>query len=92
MSEETQDLVQAAIDQNFNKANEVFSDMMAQKVSDALDQQKIAIANRIYNGGEEVNLDDIMMDDDNLDLDDDIDAEIDDIVDEISDESVEVEN
>ena len=95
MSEQIQDLVQAALDQNFNKANEVFNDMMTQKVTDALDQEKIAVANRIYNGiepEEEVNLDDIMVDDPDLELDDDIDAEIDAAVDEFNSEDDEVEN
>ena len=95
MSEQIQDLVQAALDQNFNKANEVFNDMMTQKVTDALDQEKIAVANRIYNGiepEEEVDLDDIMVDDPDLELDDDIDAEIDAAVDEFNSEDDEVEN
>lgn len=90
MSETIEDLVQAALDQNFNKANEVFNDVLGQKVSDALDQEKIAVANAIYNGGEtdeeEVELDDIMIDDE------EIEAEIDDAVDEFNSEDDEVEN
>jgi hypothetical protein len=88
MSEETEvvtnpieDLVQAAMDKNYATANEIFSDMMSVKVSDALDQEKVGIAGQIFNGDipEE---DDIDIDDDDLELDDD----------EISDEDDEVEN
>ena len=72
MSEEIQDLVQAALDQNFNKANEVFSDLMGAKVSDVLDQQKIAMADQIFNGvePEEDNHDEDIDPEDDLDLSD----------------------
>jgi len=46
------DLVQAAMNQDYTTANEIFNDMMSDKVSDALDQEKISIANQLYNGGE----------------------------------------
>ena len=62
MSEETmenevetnplQDMIQHAIDQNFNKANDVFNDMMTVKMTDLLDQEKIALADQLYNGVE----------------------------------------
>ena len=47
-----EDLVQAAMNQDYTTANEIFNDMMSDKVSDALDQEKISIANQLYNGGE----------------------------------------
>lgn len=88
MSEETEvvanpieDLVQAAMDKDYATANEIFSDMMSVKVSDALDQEKVGIAGQIFNG-------DIPEEDD---IDDD-DLELDDDEDEISDEDDEVEN
>lgn len=95
-NEAIQDLVQAAIDQNFNKANEVFSDMMSDKVFDALNQEKIAVADRIYNGVEPEQ-DDYEVDDDvdqqydpDLELsDEEIEAELED---EINDETEELEN
>ena len=62
MSEETmeneveanplQDMIQHALDQNFNKANDVFNSMMTVKMSDLLDQEKINMADQIYNGVE----------------------------------------
>jgi hypothetical protein len=88
MSEETEvvtnpieDLVQAAMEKDYSTANEIFSDMMSVKVSDALDQEKVGIAGQIFNGDipEE---DDIDIDDDDLEWDED----------EISDEDDEVEN
>ena len=83
-----EDLVQAAMDQNFNKANEVFGELMGVKVADALDQEKIAVANAIYNPTEEDDADD-----EDLDLtDDEIEAELDDAVDEFNSEDDEVEN
>jgi hypothetical protein len=72
MSEETEvvanpleDLVQAAMDKNFTTANELFTDLMQSKVTDALDQEKIAVANQIYNGIEPEE-DDIELSDEEL--------------------------
>lgn len=47
---EVTDLIQHALDQDYNKANKVFGNMMGVKVNDALDQEKIAMADQIYNG------------------------------------------
>lgn len=57
MSEEVQtnpleDLVQNALDQDFNKANQIFGDLMGTKISDALDAEKIKLADQLYNGVE----------------------------------------
>ena len=46
---EVTDLIQHALDQDYNKANKVFGNMMGVKVNDALDQEKIAMADQIYN-------------------------------------------
>lgn len=57
-----QDLIQAALNQDYNHANDVFGNLMGEKMSDALEQEKIAIANQIYNGEEpeeELDIDDI---------------------------------
>lgn len=54
MSEATaKDMIQHALDQDFNKANEVFGEIMSVKISDVLDQEKIKIAGQIYNGDSE---------------------------------------
>lgn len=76
MSEETmenenevnplQDMIQHAIDQNYNQANNAFNDMMTVKMSDLLDQEKIKMADQIYNGAES---DEEDPDEDQLELD-----------------------
>jgi len=56
-----EDLVQAAMSQDYTAASDIFSNIMGEKMSDALDQQKIALANQIYNGEEpeeELDIDD----------------------------------
>ena len=81
MSEETEvvanpieDLIQAAMDKNYTVANELFTDLMQSKVSDALDQEKIGIAGQIFNG-ENPEEDDIELSDEELEdaLEDDDD-------------------
>ena len=47
-----QDLIQAALDQNYNHANDIFGNLMGEKMSDALEQEKNAVANQMYNGSE----------------------------------------
>lgn len=48
-----QDLIQYAMDQDFTKAGKAFGDIMTIKMSDLLDQEKIRIADHMYNGGTE---------------------------------------
>lgn len=47
------DLIQAALDQNYTAATEIFNDQIQQKMAAALDQEKINIASQIYNGAED---------------------------------------
>jgi len=82
MSEETtndvntiDDLIKHSLAQDYNKANEVFGNVMTTKLTDLLDQQKIKIAGQIYNGDPE----------DEEDLLDDEDFEEDEIEDEEDD-------
>mgnify|MGYP001061141401 CR=1 FL=1 len=72
-----QDMIQHAIDQNFNKANDVFNDMITIKMSDLLDQEKVNMADQIYNGAEpDVEDDeDVMGDEDDSQLELDLDPE-----------------
>ena len=44
------DLVQYALDQDYNKANKVFNDVISVKLNDVLDAEKIKLSNQIYNG------------------------------------------
>ena len=67
MSEDTETMIQQALDQDWNKANKTFSDMMSVKLQDVLDQEKIKLADQIYNGVEEIEDEDI--DDDQLEMD-----------------------
>jgi len=74
VSELAQELIQQALDQDFNKASKTFGDIMSVKVQDALDQEKIRLADQIYNGADPDgdDDDDIMGDedgDDQLELD-----------------------
>lgn len=66
------DMIQHAIDQNYNQANNAFNDMMTIKMSDLLDQEKIKIADQIYNGAES---DEEDPDEDQLELDLEDDSE-----------------
>lgn len=58
-----QDLIQHAMDQDFTKAGKAFGDIMTVKMTDLLDQEKIRIADQMYNGVEDEE------DDGQLDLD-----------------------
>ena len=49
-----QDLIQNTIDQNYTTANGNFMDIMTLKLNDVLDQEKIRLADQIYNGIEDV--------------------------------------
>jgi len=86
MSEEVQaevetnpieDMINYAIDQNFNKANNLFNDMVTIKMSDLLDQEKINVANQMYNGAEPDDEDDedLMGDEDDSQLELDLKSE-----------------
>ena len=83
MSEETEvaeveqnpilDLVQATLDKNYTVADDIFKDQLGQKMQDALEQEKIKIASRIYNMStdeEEEELD-LEIDDEDLEVDED---------------------
>ena len=49
------DMIDLAYAQDFVKANTIFNDMMGDKMSAALDQEKIAVADQIFNDQEETN-------------------------------------
>jgi hypothetical protein len=57
------DLIQAALDQNYTAATEIFNDQIQQKMAVALDQEKINIASQIYNGAEDDSEEEIDWDD-----------------------------
>lgn len=53
MSEQVKDMINQALDNDFNNANNVFNDIMTIKLNDLLDQEKVRIADSIYNGVED---------------------------------------
>ena len=59
------DFINQVQNQDFSKATVTFSDLMDTKVSDALEQEKISLADKIFNGveAEEESTDDEDMDD-----------------------------
>ena len=48
-----EDLVKHSLEQDSNKANEVFGTVMTTKLADVLDQTKVKLAGQIYNGDPE---------------------------------------
>ena len=54
MNQTVQDFINQVQEKNFAKAEPTFKDMMTQKISDALDAEKIAVANAVHNGVEPV--------------------------------------
>ena len=64
---EIQNMIQHAMDQDYSQANNIFGDIMTMKLNDMLDQEKIRIADQIYNGVEDD--EDIDPDEDQLELD-----------------------
>ena len=62
------DLVQHSLDQDYNKANKIFSDVISVKLNDVLDQEKIKLADQLYNG-KPAEADDTEGDEDQLELD-----------------------
>ena len=47
------DLIKSSLDKDYNKANEIFNDVMTVKLTDVLDQAKVKLAGQIYNGDPE---------------------------------------
>jgi len=58
MSEDNtiENMIDYAANADFNKANAIFNDMIAQKMDAAIDQEKIAVANQIFNDVDEEEL------------------------------------
>lgn len=46
-------LVQAALDKDYNKANEIFGDAISVKLNDIMDQERVKIAGQMFNGDPE---------------------------------------
>ena len=57
------DMIDFAYAQEYNKATDVFNDLIGAKMSAALDQEKVAVANQIFNDVSPEELDDEEADD-----------------------------
>ena len=73
------DLVDAALAKDYNKANEIFGQAISVKLDDVIGQEKINVANSIFNKVEDEETDDEVEDEDMEDSedvsDDDMDVE-----------------
>tara|TARA_B100000886_G_C20214924_1_gene403967 strand:+ start:313 stop:657 length:345 start_codon:yes stop_codon:yes gene_type:complete len=45
-----QDLIKASLEKDYNHANKIFGEVMTIKMSDLLDQEKVKMADQVYNG------------------------------------------
>lgn len=62
-------MINQVSDEEYTKANSIFNDLINGKISSRLDQEKIAIANNIFNDEEED--EEIEVDDEDLEVDED---------------------
>jgi len=67
----TMDFVNALQSGNFTNAEELFNDLLGDKVQQSLDAEKVAVADQIFNGVEptDMELNDIELDDEETELD-----------------------
>jgi len=79
-----QDLIKAALDKDYNNANKTFGEVMTIKMSDLLDQEKIKMADQVYNGAEE--------EEEEIDTEELEELEMEDGVEELEDEEAEEED
>ena len=78
---EIEDFIDSVANQDFSKAAPTFNEIMQSKINDALEQEKISVADQIFNG---VDPDD---DEEQLEMDFD-EEEIDDAIDDLDDEDL----
>lgn len=77
-SNHIQDLIKASLDQDYNHANKVFGEVMTIKLSDLMDQEKVRMADQVYNGApeeEEVDPSDEDLEDDTEEREEDEDED-----------------
>ena len=91
-----EDLVKHSLAQDYNKANEVFGNVMTTKLADVLDQTKVKLAGQIYNGDPEdeediENEEEVEGEEETEETDDEIEDEDLEVPEEIEDENEEEE-
>ena len=85
------DLVKSSLDKDYNKANEIFGNVMSVKMNDVLDQAKAKLAGQIYNDEpKDEEIEDEEMEDEEIENEDE-DAEIEDGEDEEETEEPDIE-
>ena len=86
-----EDLINQALEKDYNGASKVFGDIMTIKMNDTLDQEKIRLADQIFNGAEDEDEADI--DDEQLEFDLEAEGELEsDESDDEEDDEVEEED
>ena len=85
MKMEIEDLINNVVDQDFSKAAPTFAEIMKSKMDDALEQEKIAVADQIFNG-HEADEEESMEDDDDI-----TDEDLDDAIAEVEEEDEDLE-
>lgn len=75
------DMIDFSANGDFNKANNIFDDLMAGRIQTALDQEKVALANQVYNGMEDEEQLELDLEDDEDYSDEELDAAADEVVD-----------
>ena len=85
-----QNLIKASLDKDYNHANKIFGEVMTIKMTDLLDQEKVRLADQIYNGVPEEEEPEVEIDDeDNMEDPEDEVEEEDDDEDETEEEEIE---
>ena len=84
-----EDLIQSALAQNYTAATDIFNDTIGQKMQAALEQEKIGIADQIFNGAEpeeftDEDAEEFIEDDEDID-----DSDVEEIYNELDDEEIE---
>lgn len=84
------DLIDYSANGEFNQANGIFNELMAGRIGDAIEQEKVAMADTVYNSNDEDQLEmDLEGDEDYSD--EELDAAADEVVD-VEDENLEAED
>jgi len=86
-----EDLVNAISQQNFNRAKDHFDSILGDKMNDAIEAEKIAVADSIFNDAPEEDQLELDLDDEDV-LEDEVEVEDDVVVDEVLEDEVEVED
>jgi len=86
-----EDLVNAISQQNFNRAKDHFDSILGDKMNDAIEAEKISVADSIFNDAPEEEQLDLDLDDEDV-LEDEVEVEDDVVVDEVLEDEVEVED